>query len=91
MSKRTDLAIETLTNGGFFFGSSGYDYWGKAIVKIVLRTADRKTVKGVGAATLYELIAANKIRYCEHGEYVNAAEIVNKYRGVIYGKYELIA
>ena len=89
MGKRTDIAIETLKNGGYFWGSKDFDYYGKPIVKIRLVGSDMKTVKGIGTSTLIELAKQGLIRYVDRpGEYRNVIEMMMELRGLIYGKYE---
>lgn len=91
MSKRIDLAIEILKNGGYFWGSRGFDHFGKPMVKIRLITSDSKPVKGVGRSTLIELAEEGLVRYVDRpGEYRDIIEILKKFRGLIYGKYEWV-
>lgn len=86
ISKRPQLAIDTLEAGGYFLGSKGFDYHGRPICKIELHTADHKVVKGVSVATLTELVVAGRIVH--YGE--NYLPMLTRYRGFIYGLYRLV-
>lgn len=67
MSKRMDMAIKVLADGGYFRKQLETHYHGGEKFKVRLRNKNGDVVDGIGGATLYALIDAGKLkkRPCE--------------------------
>lgn len=83
IGKRTQLALDTLEAGGYFWGSKGLDFHGRPFVKIELRTAENRIVKGVSVATLTELVTEGRIVH-DGKDYL---PMLIRYRGFVFGAY----